>query len=105
MDFLAPESPRSLTKSLPRVFETELEACNAVIEDEGDKSFQGFEAIRARVLFSGESLSYAGSFGARFARFEPARRLGMLDAAGLAYQLLEFAHSDNAVLTNQRGKL
>ena len=105
MDFLAPESPRSLTKSLPGVFETEREACNAVIEDKGDKSFQGLEAIRARGLFGGESLSYAGSVGARFARLEPARRLGMLDAAGLVRQHLEFAHSDNAVLTNQRGKL
>jgi hypothetical protein len=37
MDFS--ERGRSLAKSLPRFFETELEPCEAVIEDEGDKSF------------------------------------------------------------------
>jgi hypothetical protein len=81
MDFLVPESRRSLTKSLARVFETELEPCDALIEDEGNKSFEGLEAIRCCGLFGVETLTAAGSCGARFARFEPARRFGILDAA------------------------
>ena len=105
MDFLVPESRRSLAKNLPRVFETELKVCDAVLEDEGDKSFQCLVAIRACGLFGVETLSPAGSSSARFVRFERGRRLAFLDAAVLTHQLPEFTHSDNPISSNKRGTL
>jgi hypothetical protein len=49
MDFS--ERGRLLAKSLPRFFETELEPCDAAIEDDSEKYFHCLEAIRACGLF------------------------------------------------------
>ena len=58
-----------------------LNLCDAVIEDEGDELAKGLEAIRAYGLFRSETLRPAAGSDARFARFEPGRRLGILGAA------------------------
>ena len=68
------------------------------------KSFQGVKAIRAYGLFGGETLGSVPGFGARFERFEPDSASEFLGAAVIAHQFLEFAHSDNAISTDPRGK-
>lgn len=103
MDFS--ESRRSLAKSLPRFFETELEPCDAVIEDEGDELSKGLDAIRACGLFGSETLKPAAGSDARFARFEPGGHLRILGAARACDMLLSSSRSDNAISINRGGKL
>jgi hypothetical protein len=100
MDFW--ETRSSLAKSLPRFFETELEPCDAVIEDEGDKSFQGLEAIRACGLFGGETLSLPLAAGSR----DPNRKAPQNSRRRLACNMpRSSSRSDNAISTHQRAKL
>jgi hypothetical protein len=97
------ESRRSLAKSLARLLETELEPCDGVREDAGDKSFQGLEAIRACGLFGGETLSLASGLAPR-SRFEPEGTSEFSALHRACDMLRSSSRPDDATSTSQRGK-